>query len=89
MMRVAVTEVGLGLHPEEVVVCVATRDGDAKLAVDREALLGKTLRIGYPVEREGDFYLIELPRETFQGAWRVWVPEESLSPDETRSRVYA
>lgn len=89
MMRLAITVVGDGLHPEEAVVSVRTRDGDAKLAVDREALSGTTLGIGYPVDKEGDFYLVQLPRESFGGTWRVWVPEGDVTPDEVRSKVYA
>ncbi|WP_336487540.1 hypothetical protein [Methylobacterium nigriterrae] len=89
MMRVAVVEVGSGLHPEEVVVSVLTRDGEAKLAVDKEAIHGKTLRVGYPIGREGDFYLIELPRESFQGTWRVWVSKDHLTHVEEKSTVYA
>lgn len=89
MMRLAITVVGDGLHPEEAVVSVRTRDGVTKLAVDREALCGTTLGIGYPVEKEGDFYLVQLPRESFAGTWRVWVPEVDVTPDEVRPRVYA
>ena len=89
MMRVQITEAGPGLHPAERVVSVATRDGEVKLAVDSEALQGTTLGIGFPIREEGGFYLIELPRETFQGAWRVWVSTNQVTRDEARSRVYA
>lgn len=88
-MRVEVNEIGGGLHPDEVVVSVATRDGSAELAVDRTSFNGTTLSVGWPVEQEGDFYLVELPRETFQGFWRVWVPKTSVFQDEARSRVFA
>lgn len=88
-MRVEVSEIGGGLHPEEVVVSVTTREGSAELAVDRSSISGTTLGVGWPVGQEGDFYLIELPRETFQGYWRVWVPKASVSREERESRVYA
>lgn len=89
MMRLAIQVVGDGLHSEEVVVSVQTREGATKLAVDKEALRGTTLGIGYPVEQEGDFYLVQLPRESFQGSWRVWVPKADVTRDEVRPKVYA
>lgn len=87
-MRLSIEVVGEGLHPEEAVVAVRTRDGDTKLAVDKETLRGTTMGIGYPVDREGDFYLIQLPRESFGGTWRVWVLKDDVTPDEERPRVY-
>lgn len=89
MMRIEVNQIGGGLHPEEVVVSVATREGSAELAVDRSSLKGTSISVGWPVGQEGDFYLVELPRETFQGYWRVWVPKSSVTRDEQRSMVPA
>lgn len=86
-MRVKVRQVGEALHPSEVVVQVKTADGAENLAVDKRSL-GKdsTLSVGAPLGQNGDLWLIELPRETMRGGWRVWVKGSALvgEPDEAR-----
>ena len=81
MMLVKVKDVSEGLHPSEIFVSVETRNGPEELAVSAESLRNGTLRIGWPVGREGDFYLVELPRPTVRGFSRVWVRKEELIPD--------
>lgn len=79
-MRVRVKEVRAGLHPQEVVVSVATNTGESEhLVVHRRALAGGSLAIGYPISEHENNYLVELPRETTSGAWRVWVPREAVT----------
>lgn len=78
-MHVKVDQVGDALHPEEVVISVKTREGEQKLAVDRRSVNDASLRIGWPVGQKDEFYLVELPRETFQGFWRVWVRKTDVS----------
>lgn len=76
MMRVKVEEVGNGLHPSEVVVSVRTTDGSERLVVDRRSLSSDhSLEVGYPIDNRDGLFLVELPRETTTGSWRVWVPE--------------
>jgi hypothetical protein len=77
-MRVKVQKLGDGLHPSEIVIAVATADGRARLVVDRKSLAGDSLEIGYPLRQQEGFALIELPRETSTGTWRVWVPTQNL-----------
>jgi hypothetical protein len=89
-MRVKVDEVGAALHPSEVVVQVKTESGVENLAVDKRSLEAGTLSVGSPIGRnEKDFWLIELPRETMSGAWRVWVSTDSLQPEPSDSKVRA
>lgn len=79
-MRVKVTEVGRGGHPSEVMVAVATTEGEERLVVHRRSIKeGDTLEIGYPINQKDQRYLVELPRETLKGLWRVWVPHESVT----------
>src|SRR5271169_3963552 len=79
MLRVRVETVRPGQHPSEVVVAVTTADGDREeLIVDQRSLQNDTLRIGYPVAGEENRLLVELPRETLRGRWRIWVKPESL-----------
>ena len=84
MYRVKVQTVGDGQHPSEAVVSVTTADGkQEKLIVDKRSLEGKgSLRVGYPLRREGDRYLVELPRETMRGNWRIWIRKEDLKSEE-------
>lgn len=78
-MRIRVQEVGEGMHPSEIVVSVRTSDGDQeRLIVDRRSLKDGTLHIGFPVGSEPGRYLVELPRETLRGSWRIWVASDEL-----------
>ena len=79
MYRVKVRTVGVGQHPSEAVVAVTTADGkQEELIVDKRALEGGTLRVGYPLRSQSGQFLIELPRETMDGSWRIWVRENQL-----------
>jgi hypothetical protein len=81
MMLVKVKDVSEGLHPSEIFVSVETRDGPEELAVSAKALRNGTLPVGWPVGKEGDFLLVELPRPTVRGFSRVWVRKEQLVPE--------
>lgn len=74
IMKVKVTKVSEGSHPSEVIVSVDTTAGPERLVVHQRSLQNDGLDIGYPINREDSNYLIELPRETISGSWRVWVP---------------
>ena len=75
---------GVGQHPSEAVVSVTTADGkQEQLIVDKRSLEGRgSLRVGYPLRSEDDRYLVELPRETMRGSWRIWVKRDDLEPEE-------
>lgn len=75
-MLVKIEEVGDGQHPSERIVKIQTLDGPEQLVVDASSIQEKALEIGYPVGRENGRLLVELPRETFRGVWRVWVEKE-------------
>ena len=77
-MRVKVKEEGKGIHPNEVVVSVPTTDGPERLVVHHRSIEGGGLEIGYPILVDNDAYLVELPRETMRGLWRVWVTSSAL-----------
>jgi hypothetical protein len=78
MMRVKVEKVGDGQHPSEVIVGVRTRTGLERLVVNTRSIVNDTLDVGYPITTEKDSYLVELPRETQTGSWRVWVSGDLL-----------
>jgi len=81
-MRVKVSEVSEGLHPSEVVVAVSTVDGAENVVVDRRSLKADTIEVGYPIRQHDDMYLVELPRETSSGSWRVWVHSDQILEEE-------
>jgi hypothetical protein len=78
MMRLKVEKVGEGLHPSELVVAVPTRNGSEELVIHPRSLNGNLLPIGWPVGSDGDFRLVELPRQTSRGSRRVWVDKKNL-----------
>jgi hypothetical protein len=82
-MRVKVRKIEKGLHPNEVVVEVSTLNGSERLVVDRRAVEANSLSVGSPLREDGGRHLVELPRETTNGLWRVWVESDALFPDKT------
>lgn len=78
-MRLKVHEIGPGLHPSEVVVELRTATGPERVAVDRKSLHDGTLFVGWrPLAEKRGQWLIELPRETMSGTWRVWVKHSEI-----------
>jgi hypothetical protein len=82
MMRLRVEPIGNGLHPNEAVVAVQTTTGKERLVVPRQSISNNSIEIGWPIRTKDDCFLIELPRETQSGAWRVWVPRNQVSESE-------
>ena len=78
MSRLKVNLVGEGQHPSEAMVSVKTREGISTLIVDRRSLENNTLDVGYPVGGDQDYALVELPRETMGGEWRIFVPRSAI-----------
>ena len=77
-MRVKIEEVGAGQHPSERVVKIETTEGPEQLVVDGRSIQAQSLDVGYPVGQHNGHLLVELPRETFKGAWRVWVDKDII-----------
>jgi len=81
MMRVKITQIREGLHPSEVVISVNGVEGTERLIVSRRSVSDDTIAVGYPIKNDGENYLVELPRETTTGAWRIWVSKDKLVPE--------
>ena len=78
-MRVKIERLGEGQHPSEVFVAVKTVNGEKEsLIVDKRSVDNDSLDIGYPVGGDDQRYLIELPRETTSGQWRIWVDRNEV-----------
>jgi hypothetical protein len=69
-----------GPGPSEATVGIATADGEEELVVDTALIDDDGLEIGRVLEKTKDRALVELPRESASGRWRVWVPRSTLAP---------
>jgi hypothetical protein len=88
MSRIRVEVLGEGQHPSERMIAVTTAGGQREnVMVDRRSIRNNEIEVGYPVASDGDRYLVELPRETTTGQWRVWVNRSDLI--EGRERQHA
>jgi hypothetical protein len=86
-MRVKVQKVESALHPSEAVVEIKTSSGIEYVVVDRRAIIDNSLAVGSPIGQDGDKWLIELPRETMTGSWRVWVKKSLVVQEPPKARV--
>jgi len=87
MMRLKVEKISEGLHPSEAIVSVRTSSGSERVVVSSRSIVGDTIPVGWPLGKTEQLTLIELPRETETGAWRVWVPSGELIEAEERMRA--
>ncbi len=78
MYRLRVKTVREGLHPTEVVIAIDTDRGLVNLVIDKESLIEELIDVGYPVAKRKGQTLVELPRETTSGQWRVWVSDDTV-----------
>lgn len=78
-MKLKVRPVGKGMYGDEVLVVVVTKDGEEQVILDQSALDHDSIEVGTPVGRTNGHLLVELPRETTRGKWRVWVEEKDIS----------
>ena len=76
-MRVKVRHVATGPGPSETVVAVNSTTGQVELIVDSRSLKDDLLEVGAVADHNGSF-LVEFPRETLSGQWRVWVARKEV-----------
>ena len=85
MMKIKVAEVGPALHPSEVIVAVKTISGTESVVLDRRSIKGSAISVGHPIRHQDGNYLVELPRESQSGSWRVWIDENQIAEHERMS----
>ena len=79
-MRVKVEAQAKGRVPSETVVTIATTAGTEDVIVHSSQVTEDGVEVGYiGSEEEGEAVLIELPRETLSGRWRVWVLKSAIA----------
>ena len=67
-----------GLIPSESVVYIQTMGGDAEEVTLATSLVADDTVIVALIHKESDHSLVELPRESTTGKWRIWVPNTIL-----------
>ena len=82
MMKIRVKEVGSALHPSEVVVAVTTISGTENLVLDRRSVTNGAISVGQAIRQQDGNFLVELPRESQGGSWRVWVDSKQIAEQE-------
>lgn len=80
-MRVKFTFLADGPGPSETVIGIRTVGGHQEEVVLSKRLVGGGgVEIGTPLLQEEDRILVELPRESTSGRWRIWVPVSEIVP---------
>lgn len=68
-----------GPGPSEQIVGIETKNGQEQVVLSARTLVNGYLSVGEPLMKEGQMYLVELPRESASGRWRVWVRDSETS----------
>lgn len=70
--------VAAGVGPSESIVTIPTNHGLEEVVVYSGSIKNQALAVGRILSRDGNA-LVELPRESASGRWRVWVPKSALT----------
>ena len=83
-MLIRCTLIADGPGPSEAVVGVSTVEGfPEEVVISKRLMQHGGIEVGAPLHARDQSYLIELPRESETGRWRIWVPaSEVLSAPE-------
>lgn len=71
-----------GLIPSEVVAYIQTIDENEEEVTLASSLVVDNTVVVSLIQKEPGRSLVELPRETATGKWRLWVPNTILQPQE-------
>ena len=79
MVKVSTNSVSDGLIPAEKVALVEGADGSIEeIAVSSEYITGNSLFASEIGRRDGKV-LVEFPRESASGRWRIWVKDQAVN----------
>ena len=70
-----------GPGPAESIVTIRTERGSEEVVVYSGSIKNSALHVGLVLERKEELALVELPRESSSGNWRVWVPQSALAAE--------
>jgi hypothetical protein len=78
MCKINCEEIVEGLIPSERVARIKSAEGRIEeVVVSEKMVAGKTISASF-IGREADKVLVELPRETASGRWRVWLEKDQV-----------
>jgi len=77
-MRVKYTYRTAGSIPSEALVEIPTTSGSEEVIVHVSQVDDTSVEVGF-IGRRDKTVLVELPRESMTGRWRVWVPESEVA----------
>jgi hypothetical protein len=77
-MRIKITAKEEGAVPSETVVTIPTTSGPEDVVVHATQVSAGGVEVGY-IRKKGTEVLVELPRESVSGRWRVWVSESEVA----------
>lgn len=73
-MFVRCTLIAEGPGPSEAIISIKTAEGDEEeVVLSKRQVHSDMIDVGTPLLVEGDRLLVELPRESASGRWRIWV----------------
>ena len=67
-----------GPGPSEVVIEIATEDGTEEVILNKKSLKDGEIDVGSVIAERGNLRLVELPRESVSGKWRIWVSSQTI-----------
>ena len=67
-----------GMNPSEKLISINTNDGKKQVIVNDSFIDDDTIEVGYPVGYRNGFILVQLPQESIDGTWRVYVDQMDL-----------
>jgi hypothetical protein len=79
MRRLTCSVLGHGPGPSETIIEIKTSDGRVEVVVDDSLVNDGALLIRRVLEHRKNKTLVELPKESSTGRWRVWVDDSTLS----------
>jgi len=68
-----------GPGPSEAIVSVCTTQGEEEVVVYTGLLTNGYLEVGPKLSSQPNRVLVELPRESASGRWRVWIPTSEVA----------
>jgi len=68
-----------GPGPSEAIVSIRTTKGEEEVVVYTGLLTNGYLEVGPQLFGQSDRVLVELPRESASGRWRVWIPASEVA----------
>lgn len=81
-MRLKFELLAEGPGPSETMIGIRTVEGkNEEVVISKKSVSGQGVEVGTPLQQDAERLLVELPRESLSGRWRIWVPRSEALPD--------